>query len=180
MERSREELFGLLVREHERPIRAYVLARGLGRDADDLVQDVFVAAWKNLHQFDPGRSLRPWLLGIARNVIALHLRRSKSRHCISTADTEALDYEHTALTDNSQDGTIDTHSAPNACLGTLDPQAREPIISTYRDQQPAVSIALRLGLTWETLRKRLWRVRQRLRDCILGKLRREDRVAARA
>ncbi len=42
---------------------------------DDLVQDVFIAAWENLGRFRGSSSLRSWLLGIARHKIQGHYRR---------------------------------------------------------------------------------------------------------
>ncbi len=42
---------------------------------DDLVQDVFIAAWENLERFRGSSSLRGWLLGIARHKVEDHYRR---------------------------------------------------------------------------------------------------------
>ncbi len=59
--------FARLVERHQAPVRAF-LRRLLGRnwdEADDLAQDVFVAAWGSLGRLkDPG-GFRSWLLGIA-------------------------------------------------------------------------------------------------------------------
>ncbi len=41
---------------------------------DDLVQDVFIAAWENLGRFRGSSSLRGWLLGIARHKVEDHYR----------------------------------------------------------------------------------------------------------
>ena len=42
---------------------------------DDLVQEVFIAAWENLDSFRGVSPLRAWLLGIARHKIEDHYRR---------------------------------------------------------------------------------------------------------
>jgi RNA polymerase sigma-70 factor (ECF subfamily) len=42
---------------------------------DDLVQEVFIAAWENLDSFRGASPLRAWLLGIARHKIEDHYRR---------------------------------------------------------------------------------------------------------
>ena len=42
---------------------------------DDLVQEVFLAAWENLEKFRGESSLRSWLLGIARHKVEDHYRR---------------------------------------------------------------------------------------------------------
>ena len=42
---------------------------------DDLVQDVFIAAWENLASFRGSSSLRGWLLGIARHKVEEYYRK---------------------------------------------------------------------------------------------------------
>jgi RNA polymerase sigma factor (sigma-70 family) len=43
--------------------------------ATDITQEVFIAAWRNRHRFDPERGgLAPWLTGICRNKIIDHFR----------------------------------------------------------------------------------------------------------
>jgi RNA polymerase sigma-70 factor (ECF subfamily) len=58
--------FGRLVQMHQQALRAF-LRRLSGNiaDADDLAQDSFVFAWEHIGRFDPTRSFRPWLFGIA-------------------------------------------------------------------------------------------------------------------
>jgi RNA polymerase sigma-70 factor (ECF subfamily) len=55
--------------------------RGLAWDAataDDLVQETFLQVHRARHTHQPGRPVRPWLYGIARNVFLMH-RRSAAR-----------------------------------------------------------------------------------------------------
>lgn len=59
--------FARLVERHQAPVRAF-LRRLLGRnwdEADDLAQDVFLAAWGSLGRLKDPAGVRPWLLGIA-------------------------------------------------------------------------------------------------------------------
>jgi RNA polymerase sigma factor (sigma-70 family) len=60
------DAFGRLVHMHQQGLRAFL--RRLSdnaADADDLAQESFVFAWKNIARFDPARPFRPWLFGIA-------------------------------------------------------------------------------------------------------------------
>ena len=58
-------------------------------DADDLVQDVFVVAWRRRDHFESDRPLRAWLAGIAYRVARRHLRR-RGRE-VTVADLEMED-----------------------------------------------------------------------------------------
>ena len=68
-----EELFAAL----ESPLLSYAmrLAGGLG-PAEDIVQEVFLAAYRKIHSFDPDRSqFVTWLFTIARNKALTAIRR---------------------------------------------------------------------------------------------------------
>jgi len=58
-------------------VYAYVRRRLIPRAdlVDDLVQEVFLAAWENLDKFRGDSSLRSWLLGIARHKVEDHYRK---------------------------------------------------------------------------------------------------------
>ena len=56
--------FTLLVRKHERQVRAF-LARVAGHDAEDLAQEAFVKAWRTAGHFRGEGSYAGWLLRIA-------------------------------------------------------------------------------------------------------------------
>lgn len=56
--------------------------QGLSWDAttaEDLVQETFLHLHRARHTYEPGRPVRPWLFGIARNVFLMHRRSSARR-----------------------------------------------------------------------------------------------------
>jgi RNA polymerase sigma factor (sigma-70 family) len=61
--------FGELVRRHQSAVRAFLrhLTRGDHALADDLAQDAFVQAYRNLGRFRGGSSFLTWTLGVAHN-----------------------------------------------------------------------------------------------------------------
>ncbi|HTM68400.1 MAG TPA: RNA polymerase sigma factor [Candidatus Binatia bacterium] len=72
-----EGAFAVLVRRHLDAVYAFAV-RFLGdaHDADDISQETFVRAWKNLRKFDRARNFRTWVFAIAKNA-ALDLIKKK-------------------------------------------------------------------------------------------------------
>jgi RNA polymerase sigma factor (sigma-70 family) len=85
---GREEAIGPLYARYA-PIVFGMAAHAVDRaTAEEIVQDVFLAVWRNASSFDPARGpLRPWLLQIAHYRIANELRR-RSRRPRRQADLE--------------------------------------------------------------------------------------------
>lgn len=48
-------------------------------DADDLVQDTYLRAWKAIHQYNEGTNVRAWLFTILKNTFINKRRREKTR-----------------------------------------------------------------------------------------------------
>jgi RNA polymerase sigma factor (sigma-70 family) len=71
--------FDSLARAHERALYSHV-ARilGPGADAEDVVQDAFVSAWRSMAGFE-GTSFKAWLFRIARNRAIDVIRAQKRR-----------------------------------------------------------------------------------------------------
>jgi RNA polymerase sigma-70 factor (ECF subfamily) len=60
--------FEALYASHNAAVRTYIRRRVDSQDADDVVADVFVIAWRRLR--DVAEDPLPWLLGVARRVMA--------------------------------------------------------------------------------------------------------------
>ncbi len=74
------EVFGPLVRRYERELYGY-LRRYLGDDdlADDVFQTTFLAVFRKIKHYEPGRPARPWLYAIATNQAIDALRKQNRR-----------------------------------------------------------------------------------------------------
>ncbi len=89
--------FGLLYERFARMIHGILLARVARHEAEDLVQDVFLSALRQLHTLRDDAAFPGWLAAIARNRARDHHRRAvpttelKEDHKIQSApETEAL------------------------------------------------------------------------------------------
>src|SRR5262245_46970257 len=69
----------IIIRYETRVMTLAVRLLGSRDDAPDVVQEVFLRAFKYLHRADPGRPLEPWLFRIAVNVCRDLMRRRVQR-----------------------------------------------------------------------------------------------------
>lgn len=73
------ESLGVLVKRYLKLIYGFVLRYVRNeRDAEDLTQEIFVKAWRNLKQFDQKRNFQAWVFGIAKNTCIDFFRKEKA------------------------------------------------------------------------------------------------------
>ncbi len=88
--------FEALMRRYHAPLRR--LLRAILRDeedAQDLLQETFLRAYRFLHRFDPSRPFGPWLLRIGTNLARNQLRHRASRREVPLNVKQADDREAT-------------------------------------------------------------------------------------
>jgi RNA polymerase sigma-70 factor (ECF subfamily) len=73
---------------------------GHRQDAEDMTQESFVRALRNLGQYDPARDFRPWLLAIAgnrcRSMLAARMRRPAAHHAVEDLADRSPERERTS------------------------------------------------------------------------------------
>lgn len=81
------DVFGPLVKRYERELYGY-LKRYLGRDdlAEDVFQNTFIAVFRKIRQYEPGRAARPWLYTIATHQAIDAMRRRGRRPDYATQE----------------------------------------------------------------------------------------------
>ena len=165
------QAFAALAREHHRGLLIY--ARALARNeatAADLVQDAFVAAWRNLGRFDVTRDFGAWLRGIIRNKWREYLRRHTREVDIDDATLEAWESRFAQWDDKRSSGDADLFDTLDDCLKHLPEPMAEAVRRFYYRGETGETIANVLGIDTATLRKRLERARHALRACLDRKL----------
>ena len=81
--------FAELVRRHTPIAHRTAVLLGAGSDADDVVQEAFVKAYRGLQRFRVGAPFRPWLLRIVANETS-NLQRSVRRRRVREGVDEPL------------------------------------------------------------------------------------------
>ncbi|MFT3969764.1 MAG: sigma-70 family RNA polymerase sigma factor [Micropruina sp.] len=166
---SRDE-FEVLYRTHAPEILGYLRRRGAGDDAQDLLADTFLTAWRRRDDLPDTTLRRAWLFGVARRLLLAHGRRNPP------VLTDAPD-GWTALT-ASDDEVESRADAVRAALADLPDVDRELLTMTVWERLPVVEAGLVLGLKASAARVRLHRVRSRLaRDPRLAALLHDEPVS---
>ena len=72
--------FDQLVVRYQSPVRRFFLHQTLGNEplSDDLAQDTFIKAWRNIGSFRAMSSFQTWLMRIAYNVFYDYVRSRKT------------------------------------------------------------------------------------------------------
>jgi RNA polymerase sigma-70 factor (ECF subfamily) len=145
------------------PLHRY-LARRLGASAaDDLAAETFAVAFRNWDRLDPERPVRPWLYGIAANLVRHRWRKERRmlRAYARTGVDPVLDGEDTAI--ERVDAEVRKRDLADA-LAALRPDEREILLLHAWADLTDSEIAAALGLPVGTVKSRLSRTRDRLRN----------------
>jgi RNA polymerase sigma-70 factor (ECF subfamily) len=142
--------FEQLYRAHAGRVLAYVLRRTAAAGADDVVADVFLVAWRRLD--DVPEDPLPWLLGVARRVLA-NRRRGEGR---ASALHDRLALEHR----DRAGGAGDLDERVIRALGRLGARDRELLMLTAWDGLDLADVARVLRARKGTVAVRLHRARQ--------------------
>ena len=154
VERTRDgdqEAFGELYRMFAPMVHGIVLARVPRDEVDDIVQDVFISAYKNLQTLRENNAIGGWIAMIARNHAAEFFRR--------TRQTEELS-ENTPRDDGSKAKAREILAAIRACPDAY----RETLVLRLVEGMTGPEIAERTGLTPDSVRVNLHRGMRLLRQ----------------
>ncbi|MDH6577070.1 RNA polymerase sigma factor (sigma-70 family) [Kitasatospora sp. MAP5-34] len=158
--------FGQVFEDHARAVyRHAVRMTGDWVVAEDVVSLTFLEAWRLRARVEPeGESLRPWLLGIATNVIR-NTRRAARRHQKALArlpPREVVPDFAAELTGRIADA--EQLVGALAALEQLRPAEREVFALYVWEGLDHAAVAEALGKPVGTVRSRLSRARSRLRE----------------
>src|ERR1700733_4519698 len=160
------DAFGQIVSRYQSLVCSLAYsATGNLSQSEDLAQETFVTAWRQLADLREREKLRAWLCGIARNLINNFLRKSgrepshraESLKKISESHSpERLPIENTI---SNEEAAILWRS-----LERIPEIYREPLVLFYRQHQSIEAVAQSLELSEDAVKQRLSRGRKLLQE----------------
>jgi RNA polymerase sigma-70 factor, ECF subfamily len=170
-QRGDRTAFAELIQRHQQAVYGYLRARVLeASDAEDMTQEVFLRSYSAKATFVSAEMVRPWLFGIARNLLREHIRRSKKRKEVTWTEL-CLDIDESQGATDSPWLAYATH-LPD-CMQGLGPSAKDALDLYYRQQRRLIEIGDRLRRSEGAIKLLLFRARQALKLCLNGKVRTE-------
>ena len=162
------ELYCLVEQEIPR-LRRYARALMRASDrADDLVQDTLLRAFTKLHLWQPGTDIRAWLFTILHNQYVNTVRREAREAVLVDIEHQHIASTMVATTDpTARRQMVELDQA----LARLSAEQREVLLLVGLEGLDYESVAQILGVPVGTVRSRLSRGRERLRE-LLGRDRR--------
>ncbi len=151
-----DERFEALYAAHAGAVLSYARRRAVPADADDVLAEVFLIAWRRLGDV-PTPQERIWLLGVARRVLA-NQRRSSTRQG-AVRDRLATDHDRLAPPPPFPDA---GETRLGRALTSLSDSDRDLLLLLAWEGLTNVEAAEVLGVAPRTLRVRLHRARRRL------------------
>ena len=144
---------------HEGELRRWLAARWpLASEVDDLLQEVFLKAWRHADGFERIAQPRAWFYEVARNTLTDRLRTLRTHEPLPV-DVDAVPEPDAAV------DPVDllAQTCLPRVLAELDPQDRQAIELCDLQGISQRELAERLGLSLPAAKSRVQRARQRLR-----------------
>lgn len=161
-------VFAVIFDRHVDAVRLYVERRLGSVRADDVVSESFRVAFERRADFDASAvSALPWLYGIAGNLVRnerrAHERRLRALVRLAGRRSVGIDPLLDVASRVDADRTLE---ALGSALLELSEPEREVLLLVAWEQMSPVEVALVLGVPSATVRTRLYRARQSIRDFV--------------
>ena len=165
-----DHAFTLLMRRHKgwlyRFVRRYV---GDADAAYEVVQESFVAAWRNLARYDAGRSFTSWMRAIALNKCRDRGRREAVRRVFFGADPGGEEVAAAPDPQPAADNSLiaaERRRALDRAIALLPAKLKEPLILTAFEELSQQAAGDLLGVSAKTIETRVYRARRRLAELL--------------
>lgn len=164
-----------LVKRHQRFVFTLAMRFAKNReDAEEIAQDCFVKAYRSLSAFQRQSKFSTWLYSIVYTTAMTFLRKKQ-------VDTDSIDDENTYIQLENSSSSHDVNSAENKsrsyylnqAIIQLMPDDAAIITLFYMGEQSLDEISKTLGIEANTVKVKLFRARQRLKEKLEHNLKHE-------
>jgi len=153
-----EKAFTFLVHKYKDLVHAYACQKVRNySDAEDITQETFIRAYRNLEKLRHPHNFRSWLYTIASNECNRHLSKARQKVSLEDVNEETLKLE-THLSRTPTDWQIDLEEA----MESLPKDNRIAISMFYMSDCSIREISEYLGVSINTVKSKLRRTRQKL------------------
>ena len=160
------ELYAILVKRHQRFVFTLALRFAKNReDAEEIAQDCFVKAYKALGTFKQTSKFSTWLYTITYTT-AMSFLRKKQLYTFSINDENTVIQLENHTSDFKANGyeKTDSYRFLNQAISQLLPDDAAIITLFYQGEQSLEEIGLTLNMASNTIKVKLHRARQRLKE----------------
>jgi len=164
-----------LVKRHQRFVFTLAMRFAKGReDAEEIAQDCFIKAYRSLGSFQRQSKFSTWLYSIVYTTAMTFLRKKR-------VDTDSIDDEDTYIQVENQSSAYDVNDAENKSRSFYLNQAIEQLLPDdatiitmfYKGEQSLEEIGQAMGMEANTIKVKLFRARQRLKEKLERNLKHE-------
>jgi RNA polymerase sigma factor (sigma-70 family) len=170
-----QQAYADLVKRHQRFVFTLAMRFTKGReDAEEVAQDCFIKAYRNLGSFQQQSKFSTWLYSIVYTTAMTFLRKKR-------VDTSSIDDDEGYIQIESKPSAYDAHNIENKsrsfylnqAIAQLLPDDATIITMFYNGEQSLEEIAQALNMEANTVKVKLFRARQRLKERLERNLKHE-------
>jgi RNA polymerase sigma factor (sigma-70 family) len=164
-----------LVKRHQRFVFTLALRFAKGReDAEEIAQDCFIKAYRSLSSFQRQSKFSTWLYSIVYTTAMTFLRKKR-------IDTSSIDDDESYIQIENKPSGYDEYNVENKsrsyyinqAIAQLLPDDATIITMFYKGEQSLEEIAQAMGIEANTVKVKLFRARQRLKERLERNLKHE-------
>lgn len=162
------DAFAVLVERYQAKLARYVrsISRASKEEAEDILQEAFIKAYRNLNGFDTEQKFSSWMYRIVRNeTISWHRKmsvRAESRTDIFTAeDLDRFAGKHAPVSDMEH---VQMNDAIQKILNSMDKKYRDVLVLKYLEEREYQDISFILQKPMGTVATLLNRAKKQFKD----------------